>query len=386
MSDKKSEHAALISNVSEKDRAKDVEQFNDILRTFINEMNKFESRFGAIRDEEKMLAVKKLMPESLLNYRFRGTTMSDSEIIIALENIIVDKVSTTGGMTRVLQWRLGWQQKKTEKVRAKKEIREPWILPCRPFTKEQVRENWDSAKVKIGGKGGTDGGKNSWQKGSGKKGGKGQEKGGKGDSRTCWTCGKTGHIAAWCRKGVNKNYTLLTKMTVKESENEQWQEVISKAEQEKGEEGQSTVTVEHGEQSQFKSEEDCGRERQVGKSQSHHGFWSCRPRDARNDEVERKTTPKKFVAADGEQIKDLGEKPIPNKTNEGIPRCITFRSANVVKPFISMQKRRPRRKHCGAGLLATGARRCSKHAFDPPHHESRSRVSSADLTEAENLE
>ena len=67
MSDKKSAYAALISNISEKDRAKDLEQFDDILRTFINEMNKFESRFGAIRDEEKMLAVKKLVPESLLN-------------------------------------------------------------------------------------------------------------------------------------------------------------------------------------------------------------------------------------------------------------------------------------------------------------------------------
>ena len=67
MSDKNSAYAALISNISEKDRAKDVEQFDDILRTFINEMNKFESRFGAIRDEEKMLAVKKLMLEGLLN-------------------------------------------------------------------------------------------------------------------------------------------------------------------------------------------------------------------------------------------------------------------------------------------------------------------------------
>ena len=58
MSDKKSAYAALISNISEKDRAKDVEQFDDILRTFTNEMNKFESRFGKVRDEEKMLAVK----------------------------------------------------------------------------------------------------------------------------------------------------------------------------------------------------------------------------------------------------------------------------------------------------------------------------------------
>ena len=50
MSDKSSTYAALMSNISEKDRAKDVEQFDDILRTFTNEMNKFESRFGKIRE------------------------------------------------------------------------------------------------------------------------------------------------------------------------------------------------------------------------------------------------------------------------------------------------------------------------------------------------
>ena len=46
MSGKNSAYAALISNISEKDRAKDVEQFDDILRTFVNEMNKFENRFA----------------------------------------------------------------------------------------------------------------------------------------------------------------------------------------------------------------------------------------------------------------------------------------------------------------------------------------------------
>ena len=94
MSDKKSAYAAQNSNISEKDRAKDVEHFDGILRTFTNEMNKFENRFGKIRDEEKKLAVKKLMPESLLNCRFRGRTMSYSELIVALENILVDKVVT----------------------------------------------------------------------------------------------------------------------------------------------------------------------------------------------------------------------------------------------------------------------------------------------------
>ena len=54
--------------------------------------------------------------------------------------------------------------------------------------------------------------------------------------------------------------------------------------------------------------------------------------------LERKTSPKKFVAANGEQIKDVGERRIPFKTNEGVQRCIMFWSANVVNPLISMQK------------------------------------------------
>ena len=94
MSDKNSAYAALISNMSEKDRAKHVEHFDDILRTFINDPNKLENRFGTIGDEEEMLAVKKLMPESLLNYRFGGTTMSYSELLVAPENIILHKVVT----------------------------------------------------------------------------------------------------------------------------------------------------------------------------------------------------------------------------------------------------------------------------------------------------
>ena len=72
-----------------------MEQFEDILRTFIKEANKYENRFGKIRDEEKPLAVKTLMPESLLNHRFRGTTMTYHEMITALDNIILHKVMTT---------------------------------------------------------------------------------------------------------------------------------------------------------------------------------------------------------------------------------------------------------------------------------------------------
>ena len=74
--------------------AKDVEHFDDILRNSINETNKYEGSFGKIPDEEKIWAVKKLMPESLLNCRFPGTTLPYEELPIALENIIMDKVTT----------------------------------------------------------------------------------------------------------------------------------------------------------------------------------------------------------------------------------------------------------------------------------------------------
>ena len=37
---------------------------------------------------------KKMMPESLLNCRFRGTTLPHDELLITLENIIIDKVTT----------------------------------------------------------------------------------------------------------------------------------------------------------------------------------------------------------------------------------------------------------------------------------------------------
>ena len=50
-------------------------QFDDVLTMIINSAKKFEHRFGTRIGEEKTLAVKMLIPESHLNYRFRGTTV-----------------------------------------------------------------------------------------------------------------------------------------------------------------------------------------------------------------------------------------------------------------------------------------------------------------------
>ena len=55
-------------------------------------------------------------------------------------------------------------------------------------------------------------------------------------------------------------------------------------------------------------------------------------------QLARTNTTKKFVAANGERIKDLGEKTILIKSVGGAHRCMKFRSANVVKPLISMRK------------------------------------------------
>ena len=54
--------------------------------------------------------------------------------------------------------------------------------------------------------------------------------------------------------------------------------------------------------------------------------------------LDRTSTKKKFVAANGEKIEDLGETTIPFKSIKGVYRCIKFRGANVVKPLMSMRK------------------------------------------------
>ena len=139
--------------ISETDRAKDVEQFDDILRTFTNEINKFENIFCKIRDEEKMLAVKKLMPESLQNYRFRGTTMSYSELTVALENI-VDKVVTVPTARNKkhdtsASMEIGRQRRKMERMRAKKETKGSCTSLCRLSTEEVQRKvgRWQGSEL-----------------------------------------------------------------------------------------------------------------------------------------------------------------------------------------------------------------------------------------------
>ena len=369
-SDKSSAYAALFSNITERDRAKDVEQFDDVLGTFKNEMTKFENRFGKIRDEEKVLAVKKLMPESLLNYRFRGTAMSYDELIIALENIITDKVSTVSTIRSrkhdtSAPMEIGMATKEDGENASQEGDQRIIDLALQALYKGTGKGKWGFGKGQSwnekGSEGSKGGEKNSWQKGSGKKGGKGQEKGGKGETRTCWTCGKAGHIAAGCRKGSNKNLYAIDEddnendeesaededdlqawCLLEESENEQWQKVISRRNRQrmKKDNQASLLSVESSQSlSSKKVVEVKDKWVKVRVTMDSGAAGHVMPETMfPHVKLERRTSPKKFVAANGDQIKDLGEKSIPLKTKEGIQRCITFRSANVVKPLISMQK------------------------------------------------
>ena len=182
--------------------------------------------------------------------------MSYSELFVALENIIIDKVATvpTARSRKIdtsAAMEIGLKAKENGE-KASQEGDQRIVQIALPAVYRGVgKGKWGLGKGQNwnekGGKGGSDGGKNQGQKGSGKKGSKGQEKGGKGETRTCWTCGKTGHIAAWCGKGGNhilhaigeddienieesadNEEDLQALCLLEESENEQCQEVIGR--------------------------------------------------------------------------------------------------------------------------------------------------------------
>ena len=130
---------------------------------------------------------------------------------------------------------------------------------------------------------------------------------------------------------------------LEESENEQWQEVTSKKPKLKRKKfaRESLLSVQNN---------SCASPRKVfevkdkwlniraAKDTGAAGHVTLAEMFARV-KLDRTTTTKKFVAENGERIKDLGEKTISFKSVEGVHRCIKFRSANVVKPLFSWQWR-----------------------------------------------
>ena len=163
------------------------------------------------------------------------------------------------------------------------------------------------------------------------RGSKGQVKGGKGESRACWTCGETEHIAAWCRKGGNKilyaidqDYSENVEETLDndeelqawclsaESVNEHWQQVISRRDKRKVKKANqaSSLSLENSQHSNSKKiievKDRWVQVRVIMDSgvAGHVMLEGMFPRVR----FEHKTSPKRFVAANVEQIRDSGEK------------------------------------------------------------------------------
>ena len=104
------------------------------------------------------------------------------------------------------------------------------------------------------------------------------------------------------------------------SENEQWQEVISRRNKQRAKKANqaSLLGVENSHSlSPKKVVEVKDKWLKVRVTMDSGAAGHVTPETMfPRVKLERKTSPKKFVAANGEQIKDLGEKKIPVKTNE----------------------------------------------------------------------
>ena len=156
-SDRSSAYAALISNISERDRAEDVEQFDDILRNFIDETNKYEGRFGKLRDEEKVLAVKKVDAREF------------AELSIPWHHIATRRTAHRAGehhhtqahdtfgiegeekMTRAHQWRSAWPQEPMARQLSKKGTEKHLNLQCKQcITEQEPKVDGTEERVPVG--------------------------------------------------------------------------------------------------------------------------------------------------------------------------------------------------------------------------------------------
>ena len=178
--------------------------------------------------------------------------MSYSELIVALENIIVDKVSKVpSGKSRrndtSAPMEIGMAAKEDGENVSQGGDQRIMDLALQAVYKATGKGKWALAKVRVGTRNVAKMEERTHGRNAAvRKEAKGK-RGGKGESRTCWTCGKTGRIAVWCRKGGNKNLYAIDEdhsenveestenwedlqawCLLEESDNEQWQEKISR--------------------------------------------------------------------------------------------------------------------------------------------------------------
>ena len=140
---------------------------------------------------------------------------------------------------------------------------------------------------------------------------------------------------------------------LEESENEQWQEVISRRNKQRVKRANqaSLLSVESSQNlSPKKIVEVRDKWVKVRVTTDSGAAGHVMPETMfPRVKLERRTSPKKFVAANGEQIKDLGEKNIPFKTNEGNSEVYNIQKCECCQTSHFNAKGRPSWKYRCAG-------------------------------------
>ena len=174
--------------------------------------------------------------------------------------------------------------------------------------------------------------------------------------------GDTGHIAAWCRKGGNRNLYAIEEEDSEHAEetidieedlqawclleacgNEQRQAVTSRRDKQKMKEANQTslLSVEGSlilnQKEIIEVKEKCVKVKVTmdsGSAGGHVYLKQCSHVSNFNVKHRQRHFYQRMVSRSEAWVR----RKLHFKTNEGIHRCITFRSASVVKPLISMQK------------------------------------------------
>ena len=140
---------------------------------------------------------------------------------------------------------------------------------------------------------------------------------------------------------------------LEESESEQWQEVINRRSKQRMKKAQqsSLLSVENSQNvSSKKVVEMKDKWVKVRVTMDTGAAGHVMPEVMfPKVKLERKTQPKKFVAANGEQIKDLGEKNIPFRTNEGVQEVHNIQERECSQTSHFNAESRPSRERRCAG-------------------------------------
>ena len=390
-------NAAYAQVASPPKRAMTTDQLKDMLTNWSVHVTHYESRFGALPEETKINAMKQMMPMPLLENRYRGViNLKYDTLKKELENYINDKAQGTtqsnGRKTEDNPTPMEIDMVKDDDP-SQLEAGTAWDGNIPPGLAELCavyyngKGGWGKATGKgkekgwTGGVGGVWSGKSGLGKGKSKGKGKGDgsAKGkGKASERTCWTCGKRGHLSFECPNWQSGPISMVEKendelaeddghepitmhfddvpvwMLTDETEFKKWAKVhqleegchacgdhedhakfaganrfrcLARVEEEEDGDPELNAIEVKGDWIRIEATVDSGAAESVCPRNMFPKIIAKQDRAG-----------KQYVAANGSKIADEGEKLVPAHTSAGKSITVKFRAASVVKPLMSVRR------------------------------------------------